>query len=66
MKNRILKKITRLILLFIVVAIWCAYSYDVDTKSIYTSSTPVSRSKNRLGSKKSKRPCSARPSEKQM
>ncbi|MCI8620557.1 MAG: hypothetical protein HFJ50_01735 [Clostridia bacterium] len=51
--RRIFKKLSGILLLFIAIVIWCAYSYNQGENSALTSSGVLSNTKIRLGDKKS-------------
>ena len=51
--RKIFKKLSGILLLFIAIVIWCAYSYNQGENSALTSSGVLSNTKIRLGDKKS-------------
>ncbi|MDE5830289.1 MAG: hypothetical protein K2H53_00925 [Clostridia bacterium] len=59
-------KISGIVLVFVAIVVWVVCNYNEDTISMQTSTGAISRNKNRLGSKTSRKSSAARSSEKQM
>lgn len=66
MIKKIIKKVSGIMLILTAIAIWLIHTYDMENASVLASSTVLSRNKDWVGSKKSRKPCTARPSEKQI